>query len=94
MRMKRNDLLKAVASATGYNQADIDAVLKATLEVIEEEISDKETSIKIGWLTVGSKMNNPRQARNPKTGETFMTEARLAPYAKIGGSFKETFKGK
>lgn len=92
-KMKRNELLKAVATATGYNQGDIDAVLKATMELLADELAKGETSIKLDWLILGSKMQAAMKARNPKTGETVNVPARLKPTAKFTPSFKEQFKG-
>lgn len=73
--MKKADLIKAVAEASGVNQKNVDAVLTAfTLVTMKSLSQGNEVTIQdIGKLSV--KERAARTGRNPATGETIQIVA-------------------
>ncbi len=73
--MKKADLIKAVAEASGVNQKNVDAVLTAfTLVTMKSLSQGNEVMIQdIGKLSV--KERAARTGRNPATGETIQIAA-------------------
>jgi nucleoid DNA-binding protein len=73
--MKKADLIKAVAEASGVNQKNVDAVLTAfTLVTMKSLSQGEEVTIQdIGKLSV--KARAARTGRNPATGETIQIAA-------------------
>lgn len=73
--MKKADLIKAVAEASGVNQKNVDAVLTAfTLVTMKSLSQGNEVTIQdIGKLSV--KERAARTGRNPATGETIQIAA-------------------
>jgi DNA-binding protein HU-beta len=73
--MKKADLIKAVAEASGVNQKNVDAILTAfTLVTMKSLSQGEEVTIQdIGKLSV--KERAARTGRNPATGETIQIAA-------------------
>ena len=92
--MTTQDLVKAVATITGKTQKEVKEVVGAFENVIKEQVAvanaSQSVEVKLfNGLTLISEHVAPRQARNPQTGETFITEAKNRVKAKIGTSLKD-----
>jgi DNA-binding protein HU-beta len=89
--MKKADLIKAVAKASGVDQKNVDAVLSAFSLVITEVLSmspDEDITIQdIGKLSV--KARAARTGRNPATGETIQIAAGKAVTFKAAKALKD-----
>jgi DNA-binding protein HU-beta len=87
--MKKADLIKAVAEASGVNQKNVDAVLTAfTLVTMKSLSQGEEVTIQdIGKLSV--KERAARTGRNPATGETIQIAAGKAVTFKAAKALKD-----
>ncbi len=91
--MKKDELVSAVAEASGETKASVNAVLGALSGVAESALkSGKAVSIPgVGKLDAAERA--AREVRNPQTGETKMAPAHMAPRFKFSAPFKAAIKG-
>lgn len=92
--MTTQDLVKAVSALTGKTQKEIKEVLSGVESVVKGQVAvaSKTQTVEVkvfNGLTIVSEYTAPRQARNPQTGETFITEGKNRVKAKIGTGLKE-----
>ena len=87
--MNKNELIAAVAEATGVSKKDTDAVIKATFEKITEAMVAGDKVQLIGFGTFEARERAARDCRNPRTGETIKVEATKFPAFKAGQGFKD-----
>ena len=87
--MKKTDVIKAVATKTGYTQKDIGTVLDTIVAVISEAVaSGDEVNISgFGKFSVSERAE--RQGRNPQTGEAITIAASKSPKFKASKAFKD-----
>ena len=85
------ELNKLVAKKTGYLADDVKNVINALKEVIEEKLMEQPTTIRLGCFSFESKIAEPRQARNPMTGEVFMTDKHMKCNVKVGFALQHRF---
>lgn len=100
IQVNKQDLVK-MASTLATNegmkvksQKDIREVLDTIEAVVKSQVTqaNKETTVEVkvfNGLTVVSQYREPREARNPMTGETVFTEAKNQVKAKIGAALKD-----
>lgn len=81
----RNDLINAVVARTGKSKKDVAEVLEAIETEFKAVVTAKDSVRLAGTLEIGYKLKPSRNARNPRTGEKFMTEPRDAEYARFFG---------
>ena len=86
--MNRADYVKAIATATGFTQKDVKAVLDAA-QVVAYETMAKEEEVKMfdGLTLVGVK-KAACVKRNPLTGADVQVPEKIAPKAKFGKAIK------
>ena len=88
--INQNEYVKLIATATGYTQKDVKAVLDAAQTVAYETMA-KEEEIKIfNGLTLGGVAKPACVKRNPKTGEDVQVPAKVSPKAKFGKFAKDS----
>lgn len=88
--MNRTDYVKAVATATGYTQKDVKAVLDAA-QTIAYEAMAKEEEVKIfDGLTLTGVRKPACVKRNPLTGKDVNVPEKVAPKAKFGKFAKDS----
>ena len=88
--INQNEYVKLIATATGYTQKDVKAVLDAAQTVAYDAMA-KEEEIKIfNGLTLGGIAKQACVKRNPKTGEDVQVPAKVAPKAKFGKFAKDS----
>lgn len=88
--MNRTDYVKAVATATGYTQKDVKAVLDAA-QTIAYETMAKEEEVKVfDGLTLTGVRKPACVKRNPLTGQDVNVPEKVAPKAKFGKFAKNT----
>ena len=87
--MNKNELIAAVAEATGVSKKDTDAVIKATFEKITEAMVAGDKVQIIGFGTFETSERKAREGRNPQTGKTMKIEASKAPKFKAGKALKD-----
>ena len=86
--MNKNGLAKVVAKKMGVSRVKAKFAIEAVFEAIEETIPEEEISI-VGFGTFYTKVNPAHKARNPKTGETVMTEEITKPRLKFSRTLKK-----
>jgi len=67
--MKKPDVIKKVADASGLTQGDANRAIKALIKVIQESLKNNEVISLSGLGSFRSKPRKARQGRNPKTNE-------------------------
>ena len=87
--MKKNDLILAVAEATGISKKDTDTVIKATFEKIAEAMVAGDKVQLIGFGTFETRERGERAGKNPRTGEPVTIAACKAPAFKAGKALKD-----
>ena len=88
--MNKNELIAAVAEATGVSKKDTDAVIKATFEKITEAMVAGDKVQLIGFGTFEVKASAARCGRNPRTGETIEIPASKRPVFSAGSALKNS----
>lgn len=87
--VNQNEFVKLVATATGYTQKDVKAVLEAAQTVAYEAMA-KEEEIKIfNGLTLAGQKKPACVKRNPLTGQDVQVPEKIAPKAKFGKFAKD-----
>lgn len=87
--MNKTEFIKEVATATGFTQKDVKAVLEAAQTVVYAEMA-KEEEVKVfdGLTLVGVK-KAACVKRNPLTGADVQVPEKIAPKAKFGKTLKD-----
>jgi len=92
--MKKAELLAEVAKKTGLSKTDVDNVMKATIETIQEAVKEGK---KVSFINFGSFELTSRAAREtkiPKTDKIVKVPASKSVKFKVGKQFKEIVNGK
>ena len=79
----------AVAVRAGVTKKDADAILSATLDVIQTTVAEGQKVTVVGFGTFEPRQRSAREGRNPKTGEKLSIPATTVPAFSAGKSFKE-----
>ena len=88
--MKRSDLISQLASQQEHlAPEDVEAAVKALLDQLREALGNRERIEIRGFGSFSLHYRPPRQARNPKTGETVSTTGKYSPYFKPGKELRE-----
>ncbi len=88
--MNKNELISAVAEATGISKKDTDAVIKATFEAITNALANGEKVQLIGFGTFETRAREARVGINPLTKEKITVPASRVPAFKAGKALKDT----
>lgn len=87
--MNKTEFVKAVATATGYTQKDVKAVLEAAQEVAYGAMA-KEDEVKIfDGLTLVGVHKDACVKRNPLNGQDVNVPEKVVPKAKWGKAAKD-----
>lgn len=87
--MNKTDYVKAVATATGFTQKDVKAVLDAAQAVAYETMAKEEEVKVFDGLTLIGQHKDATTARNPMTGATIEVGEKTVPKAKWGKYAKD-----
>lgn len=87
--MKKSDLVSAVAQKCGLSKKDVNAVIDATIEAIEEALKKGEKVSFIGFGSFEVVTRAPRVARVPGTGKEIQIPETKAVKFKVGKNLKE-----
>ena len=90
--MTKAEVITKVAETTGITKKDAGAMVDAFLQVITNELASGGKVAFTGFGSFSVVERAARECRNPQTGETMMTEARLAPKFKAGKALKDAVK--
>ena len=87
--MNKNELVSAVAEATGVTKKDTDAVIKAVFEKITAALAEGNKVQIVGFGTFETRERGERTGKNPRTGEEVKITACKAPAFKAGKALKD-----
>lgn len=87
--MNKAQLVERIAEYIDCPKNQSEALLDATLEVIQEALSRGEEVKLVGFGTFSLAERKERQGRNPKTGQTLKIPSSKIPKFKAGKDFKE-----
>lgn len=91
--MNKLDLIKNVATETGYTQKDITTVINSMLEIIKNQVKSGETVQISDFGKFSSTERAARTARNPVTGDPVEVAAsrafKFSPSASVKKMMKE-----
>lgn len=91
--MNRVDYVKAIATATGYTQKDVKAVLDAAQTVAYDAMAKEEEVAIFDGLKLMGVHKDATVARNPLNGNTVNVPAKTVPKAKFGVAAKRAVNG-
>ncbi len=91
--MNKGELVDAIAEKVdGTTKKEIDAIISATLEVIQDALVDGDKVTLVGFGTFEVRERQAREGRNPSTGATIQIPATKVPAFAPGKLFKEKVK--
>jgi DNA-binding protein HU-beta len=92
--LNKQELIDAVAAATGESKRTAGDVLNAFIETIEGQVKKGERVSLPGFGTFERRARSARTARNPRTGEEIKVPATKVPAFKPGATFKSSVSGR
>ncbi|AJC22239.1 DNA-binding protein [Pandoraea pulmonicola] len=92
--MNKQELIDAVAGATGASKANTGETIDAVLEVIKKAVAKGDAVQLIGFGSFGSGKRAARTGRNPKTGEAIKIPAAKTVKFTAGKAFKDAVNKK
>ena len=89
--MNRTELIDAMAKKmdNAITKKDADTVLKAFVDVVTEELTNKGKIQLVGFGTFETSVRPEREGRNPRTGETMKIAESVVPKFKPGKALKD-----
>ena len=87
--MNKVELSAAIASETGLSKKDSEAVVKAFVDVVTDELQKGGKVQLVGFGTVEVSERAAREGRNPQTGKAMKIKASKAPRFKAGKALKD-----
>ncbi|MEY2471801.1 MAG: DNA-binding protein HU-beta [Actinomycetota bacterium] len=87
--MNRRELVAAIAEATGEDKKNVDAMLKATVDVITETVRSGDPVVISGFAKFAKIDRAARMGRNPATGEPIKIAAKTVAKITILKGFKD-----
>jgi DNA-binding protein HU-beta len=88
--MNKGELVTAIAAKLDdATKKDIDAILSAAIECIQESVSEGDKVTLVGFGTFERRERSERSGRNPQTGASMTIAASQVPRFTAGKVFKE-----
>jgi DNA-binding protein HU-beta len=91
--MNKNDLIAAVAEATGLNKADAAKATEALLDAVGNALKAGDEVRLVGFGTFSVASRAASQGRNPRTGEMIQIPASKRPKFSAGKALKDLVNG-
>ena len=91
--MNKNDLVAAVAQATGTSKADAAKAVDGVFDAIAGALKSGDGVRLVGFGSFSVANRAARQGRNPRTGETIQIAASKQPKFKAGKALKDAVNG-
>ena len=85
--MKTSEFVKAISEKSGATQKTVKAVMAAATEVVSEVIPND--SVKALGVTFSTMITNPREGRNPSTGEIISIPSKRRVVCKPSKTLKD-----
>lgn len=90
--MNKKELITSMSEKTELTKKDVESVLNAFIEAVEESLEDGEKVQITGFGTFETRKRKARVGRNPKTEEEIQIPASTVPAFKVSKTFKERIK--
>lgn len=87
--MTKADIVDKVAVGTGLTKLETEAIIEGFFKTVIESLKDGKGIEIRGFGSYKVKKKNPRQARNPKTGEQVFVPEHYVPTFKFSKEFKD-----
>ena len=87
--MNKQDLIDAIAKASGLSKAAAGRALDATTASVTKSLKKGDSVTLIGFGTFKVSKRAARNGRNPRTGATIKIAARKAPVFTAGKALKD-----
>ena len=87
--MNKAELLSSVVEKTDLKKKDVEKVVSALFQTIEDEMANGAKVQLVGFGTFEVRERAGRTGRNPRTGEEIIIEAAKVPAFKAGKALKE-----
>ena len=86
--MRKQDLVKEIASKSNMSPRQVQTVVDATFDAIRDAMSRGEKVTLTGFGSFEVAQRNEREGRNPRTGERITIGARRSPQFRPGSELK------
>lgn len=87
--MTKLELVEKISDKLGCTKVEADKTLNGVVDIIKEAILQGEKVQLVGFGIFEPKTIAARKARNPRTGEEFMTTESKGMRFSVSGKFKE-----
>ncbi len=87
--MTKADIVDRVAAGTGLTKLETEAIIEGFFSTVIDALKNGHGIEIRGFGSYKVKKKNPRNARNPKTGEKVFVEEHYVPTFKFSKEFKE-----
>ena len=87
--MNKQDLIDAIAAASGLSKAAAGRALNATTDAVTKSLKKGDSVTLVGFGTFKTSKRAARNGRNPRTGATIKIAARKAPVFTAGKALKD-----
>ncbi|MCA1975088.1 HU family DNA-binding protein [Caenispirillum bisanense] len=91
--MNKNDLVAAVADASGLSKADAGKAVDGVFNAITDALKKGDEVRLVGFGTFAVAERAASEGRNPRTGETIKIPASKQPKFKAGKGLKDSVNG-
>ena len=88
--MNKTDLINSIATKSGLNKKNSEAVLNAFIGSVEETLKGGDKVVLVGFGTFEVRKRAARKGRNPQTKKEITIPASNAPVFKAGKVLKDT----
>lgn len=87
--MTKAELVEKVADRIHLTKKQTEAIVTILLTCVTEALSDGDKVELRGFGSFRIRQRNPREGRNPKTGDTVQIPAKKVPFFKAGKELRE-----
>ena len=87
--MNKAELVSAMAEQTGLSKKDSEKALNSFIDIVTEELENKEKVQLVGFGTFETRQRSARTGRNPQTKEEITIAASTVPAFKAGKALKD-----
>ncbi len=92
--MVKSELIDTIAeSSSDLSSRDVEEIVNAVFDEIANALARRDRVELRGFGTFTARRREARTARNPRTGATVKTEAKMVPHFKPGKQLKDTVNG-
>ena len=88
--MNKNDLISAVADASGLSKSDASSAIEGVFDTITSALSGGDEVRLVGFGTFSISKRKASTGRNPRTGEPMTIKASSQPKFKAGKGLKDS----